>query len=193
MISGLPPGMYNLPPMATNSFLFASTSFEARCQCPNVTPVALNGAGCAAAVPAINVEANSKATNPLFFTGPSLDLCLAMRKRRPPAPKIPCGFGADKAGRVGGRGRYPQRFKRQSGALSCGNSVRAGDFGQLFQRASEVAPLAEAKAHLGATLEFVVGVDPFGDGIDFHLRTATQHGLQERGLVLGLTEPLDQA
>ena len=37
-MSGCPPGMYSLPPMATKSFLFASTSFEAMCQWPMVTP-----------------------------------------------------------------------------------------------------------------------------------------------------------
>jgi hypothetical protein len=67
MISGFPPGMYNLPPIARKSFLFASTSFEAMCQWPIVTPTSLNGAGCATAVPALSVEANSNATNTFVF------------------------------------------------------------------------------------------------------------------------------
>src|SRR5882762_5615811 len=68
MINGFPAGMNNLPPMARNSFLFASTSLEARCQCPIVTPMALNGAGCAAAVPAVRVDASNKAANRFVFT-----------------------------------------------------------------------------------------------------------------------------
>jgi hypothetical protein len=37
-----------------------------------VTPISLNGAGCAAAVPAVSVEANDKATNTFVFTDASL-------------------------------------------------------------------------------------------------------------------------
>jgi hypothetical protein len=72
MISGFPPGMNNLPPMARKIFLLASTSFEARCQCPMVTPTVLNGAGCAAAMPAVSTEASNKPTNIFVFTDASL-------------------------------------------------------------------------------------------------------------------------
>src|SRR5262249_30858408 len=68
MISGFPPGMNNLPPMARKSFLFASTSFEAMCQCPMVTPISLNAAGCAAAVPA---NASNKTTHICVFADAS--------------------------------------------------------------------------------------------------------------------------
>ena len=37
-----------------------------------VTPTALNGAGCAAAVPAVSAEASNKATNIFVFTDASL-------------------------------------------------------------------------------------------------------------------------
>src|SRR6266571_7072883 len=37
-----------------------------------VTPIWLNGAGCAAAVPAVSVKANNKATNTFVFTDASL-------------------------------------------------------------------------------------------------------------------------
>ena len=37
-----------------------------------VTPVELNGADCAAAVPAVSAEASNKATNILVFTDASL-------------------------------------------------------------------------------------------------------------------------
>ena len=67
-ISGWPPGMYILAPMARNSFLFASMSFEAMCQWPMVTPISLNGAGCAATYPAASVDANTKAAITLIFT-----------------------------------------------------------------------------------------------------------------------------
>src|SRR5215471_8448473 len=53
--------------MARKSFLLASTLLEMMCQCPMATPVALNGAGCAAAPPAINVDASNKAANILVF------------------------------------------------------------------------------------------------------------------------------
>src|SRR5258708_32115177 len=57
-----------------------------------VTPVALNGAGCADAVPAISVEANNKATNIFVFTDASLlswiSRCLAMRERHQPVPNL---------------------------------------------------------------------------------------------------------
>src|SRR5437867_4978545 len=72
MISGFPPGVNNLPPMARNSFLFATTSFEAMCQWPIVTPISLNGAGCAVAVPAVSADANNKTTNVCVFTDTSL-------------------------------------------------------------------------------------------------------------------------
>src|SRR6516165_1571810 len=58
--------------MARKSFLLASTLLEMMCQCPMVTPVALNGAGCAAAPPAINVDASNKAANVLVFMTISL-------------------------------------------------------------------------------------------------------------------------
>ena len=52
-----------------------------------VTPTWLNGADCAAAVPAVSVEANNKATNTFVFTDASLlswiSSCLTMRKRQP--------------------------------------------------------------------------------------------------------------
>jgi hypothetical protein len=72
MISGLPPGMYNLPPIARKSFLFASTSFETMCQWPIVRPISLNAAGCAAAAPAVSVDANNNATNTFVFMDASL-------------------------------------------------------------------------------------------------------------------------
>src|SRR5215472_16081510 len=72
MISGLPPGINNLPPMARKSLLFASTSLETMCQCPIVTPISLNGAGCARAVPAVSVKANNKATHTIVFMDASL-------------------------------------------------------------------------------------------------------------------------
>src|SRR5713226_10259231 len=57
-----------------------------------VTPVALNGAGCADAVPAISVEANNKATNIFVFTDASLlswiSRCLTMRDRHQPVPNL---------------------------------------------------------------------------------------------------------
>ena len=37
-----------------------------------VTPISLNGAGCAAAVPAVSVEANNKAANTIVFMDASL-------------------------------------------------------------------------------------------------------------------------
>src|SRR5215470_14935759 len=58
--------------MARKSFLLASTLLEMMCQCPMVTPVALNGAGCAPAPPAINVDASNKAANILVFMTISL-------------------------------------------------------------------------------------------------------------------------
>src|SRR5260370_22086506 len=58
--------------MARTSFLLASTLLELMCQCAMVTPVALNGAGCAAAPPAINVDASNKAANILVFMTISL-------------------------------------------------------------------------------------------------------------------------
>jgi hypothetical protein len=64
--------MYNLPPMARNSFLFASTSFEMRCQWPMVRPVSLNGAGCAVAVPELSAKPSKKMVNRLVFTDASL-------------------------------------------------------------------------------------------------------------------------
>src|SRR5438132_4670120 len=70
MMTGCP-GLNSLPPMARKSFLFASTSFEMRCQCPMVTPASLNGAGCAAAVPAASVDANSNAAKIVLFTNAS--------------------------------------------------------------------------------------------------------------------------
>src|SRR6476660_8263190 len=67
MMSGCPPGLYSLPPMATNSFLSASTSFAAMCQCPIVTPAWLYGAGCAATVVAISMDASATTTSRCFF------------------------------------------------------------------------------------------------------------------------------
>src|SRR5947207_4043019 len=70
MMTGCP-GLNSLPPMARKSFLLASTSFEMRCQCPIVTPASLNGAGCAAAVPAASVDASNNATKTVLFTNTS--------------------------------------------------------------------------------------------------------------------------
>src|SRR5258706_3657882 len=70
MMTGCP-GLNSLPPMARKSFLLASTSFEMRCQCPIVTPASLNGAGCAAAVPAASVDASNNATKIVLFTNTS--------------------------------------------------------------------------------------------------------------------------
>src|SRR5258706_10702063 len=53
-----------------------------------VTPVALNGAGCAAAVPTANAEANNKAANMLVFIAASpveLD-CQLLAMREPISP-----------------------------------------------------------------------------------------------------------
>src|SRR3954447_14548525 len=61
------PILNHLPPMPTNIFLFASTSFEARCQCPMVTPTSLNGAGCATALAAASVDANKRPAIKLFM------------------------------------------------------------------------------------------------------------------------------
>src|SRR4029077_16340366 len=64
-----------------------------------VTPTALNGAGCAAAVPAISAEANNKAANIPVFTAASLELdcqLLAMRGPYQPLPKLSRAFGAKK-------------------------------------------------------------------------------------------------
>src|SRR6266550_1958517 len=65
-----------------------------------VTSVALNGAGCAAAVPNVSVEANNKAANMLVFTAASpveLDCqLLAMREPISPACKLTRTFGAEK-------------------------------------------------------------------------------------------------
>src|SRR5215469_4039422 len=72
IIRGLPPTSNILAPMARKSFLLASTLLEMMCQCPMVTPVALNGAGCAAAPPAINVDASNNAANILVFMTISL-------------------------------------------------------------------------------------------------------------------------
>src|SRR6266850_571617 len=89
MISGCPPGMYSLPPMARKSFFSASTSFVARCQWPIVTPAWLYGASCAAAGDAISVEAINSATNTIFFTDASLKTkpllrCQNLRPQRRP-------------------------------------------------------------------------------------------------------------
>src|SRR5580765_5310973 len=70
MMTGCP-GLNSLPPMARNSFLLASTSFEMRCQCPIVTPASLKGAGCAAAVRAASVDASNNATKIVLFTNTS--------------------------------------------------------------------------------------------------------------------------
>src|SRR5436190_6368498 len=70
MMTGCP-GLNSLPPMARKSFLLASTSFEMRCQCPIVTPASLNGAGCAAAVPAASVDASNNAAKIVLFTNTS--------------------------------------------------------------------------------------------------------------------------
>jgi hypothetical protein len=66
-----------------------------------VTPIWLNGAGCATAVPVVSVEANSKATHTFVFTDASLLIssCLAMRERYQPAVKMSRAFGAKKRGR----------------------------------------------------------------------------------------------
>src|SRR5678815_3730726 len=81
MISGFPPGMYSLPPMARNSFLLASTSFETMCQWPIVSPASLNGAGCAAALAAVRLDANNNATNTFVFMDASL---LELKTRQTP-------------------------------------------------------------------------------------------------------------
>src|SRR5689334_21345452 len=57
--------------MARNSFLLASISFETRCQWPIVTPVELNGAGCAVAFCATSDDASSNAAKTRFFKRPS--------------------------------------------------------------------------------------------------------------------------
>jgi hypothetical protein len=67
--------------MPRKSFLLASTLLEMMCQCPMVTPVALNGAGCAAAPPAMNVEASNKAANILVFMTTSLVLWILATRR----------------------------------------------------------------------------------------------------------------
>src|ERR1700680_2314331 len=65
-----------------------------------VTPIWLNGAGCAAAVPAVSVEANNKATNTFVFTDASLlswiSSCLTMRERQSVHFKPSRAFGAKK-------------------------------------------------------------------------------------------------
>src|SRR6476661_3773259 len=64
-----------------------------------VTPTALNGAGCAAAVPAISAEANNKAANIPVFTAASLELdcqLLAMRGPYQPLPNLSRAVGAKK-------------------------------------------------------------------------------------------------
>src|ERR1700704_3822156 len=89
--------------MARKSFLLASTLLEMMCQCPMVTPVALNGAGCAAAPPAINVDASNKAANILVFMTFSLlddsgacgvDFGDANPIRTPESPKARYGLRA---------------------------------------------------------------------------------------------------
>ena len=74
IMSGFPPGMNNLPPMARKSFLFASRSLEAMCQWPIVTPVSLNGAGCAAAVAAVSTETSNKPENTSLMDASLLNL-----------------------------------------------------------------------------------------------------------------------
>src|SRR5258706_9561482 len=86
-----------------------------------VTPVALNGAGCATAVPIVRVEVNNNATKIFVFTAASLlswiASCLAMRERYLPVGKLPraspakngegvpswrfCGLPEFRAGTVG--------------------------------------------------------------------------------------------
>jgi hypothetical protein len=62
-----PPATYALPPMPTKIFSLAAMSLELRCQWPLVTPASLNGAGCAAAVPAAKADASNKAANTVVF------------------------------------------------------------------------------------------------------------------------------
>src|SRR5712691_10814560 len=66
------PILNHLPPMPTNIFLFASTSFEAKCQCPMVTPTSLNGNGCATASVAASVDANKRPAIKVFMQSSQL-------------------------------------------------------------------------------------------------------------------------
>src|SRR5438552_1538654 len=63
-----------------------------------VTPIWLNGAGCATAVPAVSVKAINSVTNTFVFTDASLLIssCLAMRERYQPAVKMSRVFGCKK-------------------------------------------------------------------------------------------------
>src|SRR6266478_4768779 len=89
-----------------------------------VTPIWLNGAGCATAVPAVSVKAINSVTNTFVFTDASLLIssCLAMRERYQPAVKMSRAFGCKK-GEDDGSGRLAngaERF-RQMLASKCGN------------------------------------------------------------------------
>src|SRR5882672_5746374 len=103
-----------------------------------VTPVALNGAGCADAVPAISVEANNKATNIFVFTDASLlswiSRCLAMREHHQPVPNLSrasrakngedASFAA-KCERFTGTCKQPIVLRRDSTSMK-GYNVRRG-------------------------------------------------------------------
>src|SRR6266436_8904661 len=66
MTYSLVPILNHLPPMPTNILLLASTSFEARCQCPMVAPTSLNGNGCAPALPTHRAEVNKSRAIKLY-------------------------------------------------------------------------------------------------------------------------------
>src|SRR5262245_12485048 len=67
MTYSLAPILNHLPPMPTNIFLLASTSFEAMCQCPMVTPTSLNGNGCAFALPATMIDPKHRPAIKIFM------------------------------------------------------------------------------------------------------------------------------
>src|SRR2546426_5586853 len=89
-----------------------------------VTPIWLNGAGCATAVPAVSVKAINSVTNTFVFTDASLLIssCLTMRERYQPAVKMSRAFGAKK-GEDDGSGRLAngEECFRQMLASKCGN------------------------------------------------------------------------
>ena|SRR2546422_8447676 len=86
-----------------------------------VTPIWLNGAGCATAVPAVSVKAINSVTNTFVFTDASLLIssCLAMRERYQPAVKMSRAFGCKK-GEDDGSANGEECF-RQMLTSKCGN------------------------------------------------------------------------
>src|SRR2546422_792415 len=94
-----------------------------------VTPIWLNGACCATAVPAVSVKAINSVTNTFVFTDASLLIssCLTMRERYQPAVKMSRAFGAKK-GEDDGSGRLAngEECFRQMLASKCGKPEVSG-------------------------------------------------------------------